>query len=65
MIQKRQLSYLIFFKREKSYGNIVKRIGFLMKKSRITVVVMRDSCSYIISYQEIIGNYSLNGVRVP
>lgn len=58
MIQKRQLSYLIFFKREKLHRNVVKKMSFSMKKSRITVVVMRDSCSYIISYQEIIGNYS-------
>lgn len=48
MIQKRQLSYLIFFKREKLHRNVVKKMSFSMKKSRITVVVMRDSCSYIL-----------------
>lgn len=38
---------------------VIKNRKIKKIKSRITLGIMRDFCSYIISYQEITGNYSM------
>lgn len=37
---------------------VIKNRKIKKIKSRITLGIMRDYCSHIISYQEITGNYS-------
>lgn len=37
---------------------VIKNRKIKKIKSRITLGIMRDFCSHIISYQEITGNYS-------
>lgn len=38
---------------------VIKNRKIKKIKSRVTLGIMRDFCSHIISYQEITGNYSL------